>query len=676
LKTNWFVKNRSIGSKLVLVMLLIALVPLIVSSLIIYRASADLQLTKEINLNKALLENTSRGFQDWILERQSEIEMAAKTDMIRSMKTSVQMPYMKLLKDRQDFFETVVVTRPNGIVAAHTTESNIDKLNLSDRDYFILGMKGEMSISDIIISKATNNRVIAAAAPIKDQNGNIIGVLSGTINLEKAIQMFLKDIHFTDTSSYAILIDNKGKYQFGNNPEFFGKSVKETSASAGLQALLEKKMEGISSSTYLDKGNEYVLVSGTMPALGYTLHFHLSMDSISISAKHMATTVLWMVVISTMIVVLASYMMAGNISKPLKQITRRVRELVEGDLTGSRIIIRNKDEIGELDNHFNVMVETLQAMIGQMSESSRKLADSSQLMHHHAAQSRQSVEQIVCSIRDVAGGASLQARSAEQTATSMKEMASGVEQIAESSSVVSEIALGAAQLVNEGNGTIDKVVSQMRSAQSVVMETSHLIKELGERSESIHSIVGFITNISKQTNLLALNASIEAARAGEHGRGFSVVAQEIRKLAEQSGQASKQISDQIQDIVMSTAKAAEGMDIGVTCVLESKRDIDQVGEWFGTILRHVEEVGVQISEVSAASEQIAAGTEEIHSSMEEIVDIAKQSTERTGVVTEASEVQLGAMEEIEKSAGSLLSLSQEMETLIRKFKYHDQFQKQ
>ena len=87
-------------------------------------------------------------------------------------------------------------------------------------------------------------------------------------------------------------------------------------------------------------------------------------------------------------------------------------------------------------------------------------------------------------------------------------------------------------------------------------------------------------------------------------------------------------------------------------------------------------VAVQISEVSAASEQIAAGTEEIHSSMEEIVDIARQSTERTGVITEASEVQLGAMEEIEKLAGSLLSLSQEMETLIRKFKYHDQSQKQ
>lgn len=659
----------TIRSKLILTMLLVSLVPLIASSIIIYQAFASKQTAKEVFLNTTLLDSTGQTFEKWVLDRKSEVAMAAQTELIRSMDRQKQAPYMKLLKERHNDFETVVVTRPTGLVMTHTTEKNNDKLDLSDRDYFKKGMQGESSINDIIISKATNNRIIAVASPIKDASGEVFGVLSATVNLENAINAFLKDIAFADSSSYAVLVDNNGVYQFTNNPDFIGKPVNETNTPAALQNLLLASPEDTVSNTYKNDDGQYFLLSRSLPELGYTLHFHLSRESVTSDAQSIATTVFYIVLAAAAFVVIISILVASNISKPLKLITERVKKMVEGDLTGDAIMIRSRDEVGELGRHFNSMIHTMREMMGQMSASSLKLAEASEFMRRHAAESRLGIEQIVGSIREVAGSAENQKQGAEQTAISMKEMAEGVSRIAESSMVVSDAASDAARFVDSGNGTIRSVVTEMDSLQKNVLQSSELIKQLSVRTEMIHSMIGLITDMSSQTNLLALNASIEAARAGEAGRGFAVVAQEVRKLAEQSSQASSRIEEQLREFVQATESAIYGIDQGVQSVSQSKILIDQADTLFSSILNGVVRVGEQIEEVSAVAQQISAGTEEVYASMEDILDIARQNTGRTNEVSTVSETQLKAMEEIEKSAESLYNISGELDTRIRKFKY-------
>jgi len=389
------------------------------------------------------------------------------------------------------------------------------------------------------------------------------------------------------------------------------------------------------------------------------------------NAKDVSNTIIIVLVvgiISVLVGIAISLIIGRIISKPVIALANSALKMAEGDLSVKPIKVKNKDEIGDLVSSFNLMAQNLRMVIEKVSINSSQTAASAEELTASAEQTARATEQIATSIQVIASGAETQVDSANDSSTAMNEMAIGIQQIAETSSFVSESAIETSREANLGNESLQKMIDQMNTINDAVSDSALGVKQLGELSKEIGNIIGVITGIADQTNLLALNAAIEAARAGEHGKGFAVVADEVRKLAEQSKESADQIAGLITRIQVETIEAVQAMEVGTTEVATGRLIVDETGKRFEKILVSIEQVTAQIQEVTAISEEMSASTEEVSASIGEMANIAQHSAENTQDVASASEEQLASMEEIAASATILSEMAEDLQETIQQFK--------
>jgi methyl-accepting chemotaxis protein len=365
---------------------------------------------------------------------------------------------------------------------------------------------------------------------------------------------------------------------------------------------------------------------------------------------------------------LISYIVARKIAMPITLVTNRLEAVAEGDLRGDDLGTRSQDEVGRLIMAINSMVGKWRQVISRTRDTAEQVASSSISLAAGALETKQATNQISGAIQNVAEGSEKQVSGSQESTQAMGEIATGIQRIAESSSVVLQSSLDATSMAEQGNQSVNEVVSQMQLIRQSVGATADVISRLGERSQEINEIVTVITDISMQTNLLALNASIEAARAGEHGRGFAVVAGEVKKLAEQSRKSSEHIALLIEEIQNETGRAVDGMTHRIAEVEQGVTVARHTGETFHKILSSIENVSRQIEEVSAVSEQVSASSQQVAASVEDLLSIAKTASNSSQDAAAASEEQLASMEEIAASAQTLSDLAKQLKTHMDTFK--------
>lgn len=373
-------------------------------------------------------------------------------------------------------------------------------------------------------------------------------------------------------------------------------------------------------------------------------------------------------IIAVLIGVIIAIFMGRLISKPITAVSQIAAKISEGDLTVEEIQVKNRDEIGDLADSFNLMAKNIRYLIEQVGISSAQVASSSEELTASAEQTTQAANQIATSIQEVATGAEMQGQGANESSLAMKEMTIGIQQVANTTSAVAEMAMETNREASNGNQTLRKVVHQMNTINEAVDDSAAVVKNLGQRSKEIEAIIEVITSIADQTNLLALNAAIESARAGEHGRGFAVVADEVRKLAEQSRASADQIAALIKNIQDETTHAVQVMNKGTQEVKVGMEVVHEAREGFKKIVQLIEQVTAQIQEASAVSEEMSASSQQVNASIEEIARIAQVSATNTQNVASASEEQMASMEEIASSALALSRLAEDLQTHVNKFK--------
>lgn len=374
------------------------------------------------------------------------------------------------------------------------------------------------------------------------------------------------------------------------------------------------------------------------------------------------------VIVSIILTVLIAIVLIRNIRRPLTQLSMQVKEVAEGNLVLEPLVIKNKDEIGELADNFNTMTANLKELIESVVNNSQLVAATSEELSASAEETSRASEQITGSIINIAEGAEKQEKSSLEAFTVVKEISTGMEQAASSIQTVAENSLSTSEKAVHGNKVLEKTVNQMNMIHDTVSTASNIVNSLGEKSDEIGKIVTMITDIAEQTNLLALNAAIEAARAGEQGKGFAVVADEVKKLAEQSRTAAGQISGLIGFIQMEVKKVISSMDEGSFEIKNGIELVSESGENFQHIVKMIEEVSAQTQEVSAIFEQINASSQSIISIVEMTSEISAEASGQSQSVAAAAEQQNASMEEMSASADILSKMAVELQDTVKSFK--------
>ncbi len=358
---------------------------------------------------------------------------------------------------------------------------------------------------------------------------------------------------------------------------------------------------------------------------------------------------------------------ARMVANPLKQVAATVADVAAGNLQARRVAVDSRDEAGQVAAAINTMTENLRSLIRQVAGSAEQVAASSEELNASADQAATTAGQVAGAITSVANSSATQLKAVEESSAAVEQMSATVAQVKANAGVVATTSVQAAETAEQGAAQISSAVKQIANIEKTVADSAEIVQTLGNRSKEIGQIVDTISNIAGQTNLLALNAAIESARAGEAGRGFAVVAEEVRKLAEQSQDASKQIGELIGAIQADTDRAVAAMLQGTREVKVGSEVVNSAGQAFGQILTAVNQVSSQAREMSQAIVQMAAGSERIVGAMKEIDAASKATAAETQTVSASTEEQSATMEEIAASSQGLARLAQDLQAAVHRF---------
>lgn len=370
------------------------------------------------------------------------------------------------------------------------------------------------------------------------------------------------------------------------------------------------------------------------------------------------------IAVGFIIMVLISRLISRNLNKVVNVAT----EIAMGNLSIEPIDYEGKDEIGQLSHAMNTLNINMRKIIYRVTDAAEAVTKRSDILKQSSFEVKESSEQMVITMDELASGAETQANHSSHLSEQMTAFVSSIQQSQQQGQEIAHSTKTILDITDDGATLMEQSISQMRNIDSIVNEAVKQVRGLDVQSEEITKLIEVVKGIAEQTNLLALNAAIEAARAGEHGKGFAVVADEVRKLAEQVTSSVIEITTIVEQIRHETHVVANSLDGGYEEVITGMKQIEQTGESFGTIETSISEMVNGITSIAERLQFIAKSSEQVNQSIEDIAAVSEEAAAGVEESSASTQEASSAMDEVSNSADELSGLAEQLRTNIAVFK--------
>ncbi len=664
----------SIRLRLILIMVILAILSVCSIGIYSYYTIHNFILKNaEIELSDVMSLNSERVNQ-YLQKTSTDIENLSQDPNITSLEFSDTMKSMVQASlnsqiNEMDQFDYLMIVKPNGQVFTTNylkgyTNKEIEQLNTVNYNYHKTTIENGKGFMGIGTSPVNKEKAFIVARPVKQLDGQIKGYVAGIISLPSMIEN-VNNIKTTDKYNFLIVSDI-GQVIYSSNQEEILADNFYTTDTEKIKNIEFNDETGIAVTSFNKDKVEYLASVSNIGPEGWKLIISNSKDDFLTTASMLKNR---MIIFGFIIILIAAgvvYFFSNRIGSSIKEINDKTNQISRGNLT-TKVNVDRKDELGNLSDSVNNMVEDLRSIVRDISTKSDEVNVSADKVSEELFDARDSAEQVSKAIEQVAAGAEKQASNFTQIVETVEKMVEGIKTMKSNSQGTAQNAKQSLQSVEEGNKWMQQLISQMDSINNKVETMSKIMESLDNTSREIGEIVEIINNIAKQTNLLALNAAIEAARAGEYGRGFSVVADEIRDLAEDSISSVEKIAELIDSIQNKTKEAVDSMLDEREAVKEGKNLVDQTGQVFEDIQELTDVTHNDAIKADQMSEKIVTDAEDVFEKVESSASIAREISASSEEVTASAEEQASLMNEMKDAVDKLKTLSKDMDKMIDKF---------
>lgn len=515
---------------------------------------------------------------------------------------------------------------------------------------------GKTIVTPPYLSSSTQAMTVTVAKRTDDGSG-VVGL---DINLASLIDI-ASNIKIGE-NGYAFIVASDGTY------------ISHPTIKAGETDDLSKQIIADNKPTdtfsYTNNGQAEQLSYTTSALTGWKLVGNFYQSEIDSKVRPLLIQTVIVLIIALVIGGIVVWLITRSISRRMNRIVTVAHAISQGDLTQS-VQDKSKDELGHLSTAFNEMNQSLGTLVGSIQDTVSDVVSSSEQLTASSEQTSKATEQITSAIEQFSNGSDRQNAHIGQSAGQLNQVSGWLNEVQQHSQSLLQLSGTSNEMADTGDRLVRTTVGQMQQIDQSVNDAYRVINGLSHKSTQIGDILKTINNIAQQTNLLSLNAAIEAARAGEAGKGFSVVAGEVKKLAEQSHESSGHIEKLLQDIIGEINDSLATFEQIHHSVEDGLQGVQQSADQFQQLKANAHQIATSLEDMNTLVREVNSNAGEVARSVGEVSEISAQNAGNMHDIAASAEEQLASMEEISASAQSLAKLAEDLQKEIDHFKLHD-----